>query len=184
MGTTWSAPRSRRAETLRSAVLVRGGRRLRPGLPRRSWLAHEGPGLGGQRGGQKGPEIREPRYIEGSTAGHGRARAAVCVCLSQADSSKLLLESICGDGLVVGSEGCDDGNLDTFAQSALQPSYRATEKGGDAALSIRRMLGTDAVPRARSRRPQERTDPKLATQSKMVRFRQRSPASLALLKMP
>ncbi|CAE7765145.1 unnamed protein product, partial [Symbiodinium sp. CCMP2456] len=30
----------------------------------------------------------------------------------QADSSKLLLESICGDGLVVGSEGCDDGNLD------------------------------------------------------------------------
>ncbi|CAE7944477.1 unnamed protein product [Symbiodinium sp. KB8] len=30
----------------------------------------------------------------------------------QANSSKLLLESICGDGLVVGSEGCDDGNLD------------------------------------------------------------------------
>ncbi|CAE7559633.1 GAT1 [Symbiodinium natans] len=31
---------------------------------------------------------------------------------AQATSTELLLESICGDGLVVGSEGCDDGNLD------------------------------------------------------------------------
>ena len=33
----------------------------------------------------------------------------------QTNSTKLLLETICGDGLVVGSEGCDDANLDTVA---------------------------------------------------------------------